>query len=215
MFSAVRRGTFTVYAVLAVALAPHGAYGQAPAPSAAPQASPAPAPAVGLFPGLGGPLIPGVCLLSREELIEKSKVGQAATARLKVIAGQAESSLKAEQSRLENRQKADQAKGATMTPDQIQAERAALQRRGQALQAEFSERGRQVEVTRAKAYLRVLAAAEPFVADAYGARKCGLLLSRETALGGNFAGDLTADVIAAFDAKGAPISFDLEPPAAR
>jgi Skp family chaperone for outer membrane proteins len=216
MFPVARRGGLAAFALI---LGPLGAHGQttpaAPVPAApapAPAAPPAPAgPPVGLFPGLGGPLVPGVCLLSREELIEKSKVGQAATARLKAIAVQVEASLRAEDARLVARKKADQAKGATMTPEQIQAEGAAQQRRGQALQQEFGERGHQVEATRAKAYLRILAAAEPYVADAYSARKCGLLLSRETALGGNFADDLTAEVIAAYDAKGSPISFELEP----
>jgi Skp family chaperone for outer membrane proteins len=165
------------------------------------------------IPGLVGAVVPGVCLLSREDLVGRSKVGEAATARLKVLAAQVQTALDAEKARLEARGKALEAKRATLTPQQFQTEGLAVNRRAQSLQAEFTERGRQIEVTRAKAYAQVLDEARPLVADAFTAHKCGLLVTREAALGGNFANDLTPEVLAAFDAKGAPISFDLEPPA--
>jgi Skp family chaperone for outer membrane proteins len=192
-----------VLAALA-AIAPSLAMAQTAAPDAAPPQT---------IPGLAGPVVPGVCLLSREDLIGRSKVGLAATARLKVLAAQVQSALDAEKARLEARGKALEAKRAALTPQQFQTEGLAINRRAQALQTEFTERGRQIEVTRAKAYAQVLDAARPLVADAFTSHKCGLLLAREAALGGNFANDLTPEVLTAFDAKGAPISFDLQPPA--
>ncbi len=198
-------------ACLAIMALASGARAQAPAASATPPVSPAPSAAT--IPGLTGPAVAGVCLLSRDELIGHSKVGLAATARLRSLAGQVQTNLDAEKARLEARGKALEAKRATLTPQQFQAEGLALQKRAQALQAEFTERGRQIEATRASAYAQVLQATYPLVATAFTAHKCGLLLAREAALGGDFSNDLTPEVLAAFDAKGVPIAFDLAPPA--
>jgi Skp family chaperone for outer membrane proteins len=195
---------------LAASLAgPISAGAQTPAPAGA---APGPAGAAPLA-GLSGPPIAGVCLLSRDDLIGKSKVGQAATARLKTLAAQAQASVDAEKARLEARGKALEAKRATLTPEQFQTEGLAIQRRAQALQTDVGVRERQIEVTRVRAYGHVLAAAQPFVATAFAAHKCGLLFAREAALGGNFDNDLTPEVLATFDAKGTPISVELEPAA--
>jgi Skp family chaperone for outer membrane proteins len=175
-------------------------------PSAAP--TPAPAATVG---GLTGPLVPGVCLLSRDDLIMKSKVGEAAVARLKTLASHAQASIDAEKTHLEASGKALSAKRATLTQQQFEAEAATLQRRAQNLQVNVSLRERQIELTRNRAYAQVLGAAQPFVATAFAAHKCGLLFAREAALGGNFGNDLTPDVLTAFDAKGTPITIELAP----
>jgi Skp family chaperone for outer membrane proteins len=183
------------------------AIAQTPPPAGA---APSPA-ATAPINGLSGPEVPGVCLLSRDDLIGKSKVGQAATARLKTLAAQAQASVDAEKARLEARGKALEAKRATLTPEQFQTEGLAIQRRAQALQTDVGVRERQIEVTRVRAYGRVLEASQPFVATAFAAHKCGLLFAREAALGGNYGNDLTPEVLAAFDAKGTPISVELEP----
>lgn len=175
-----------------------------------PSAVPAPAPATTVG-GLTGPLVPGVCLLSRDELIAKSKVGEAAVARLKVLATHAQASIDAEKARLEASGKALSAKRATLTQPQFEAEAAALQRRAQNLQGDVTLRERQIEVTRNRAYAQVLEAAQPFVATAFAAHKCGLLFAREAALGGNYGNDLTSEVLTAFDAKGTPITVELAP----
>jgi Skp family chaperone for outer membrane proteins len=175
-----------------------------------PPAAPAPAPAATVG-GLTGPLVPGVCLLSRDDLIAKSKVGEAAVARLKVLASHAQASIEAEKAHIEASGKALSAKRATLTQQQFETEAAALQRRAQNLQVDVTTRERQIELTRNHAYAQVLEAAQPFVAGAFAAHKCGLLLAREAALGGNFGNDLTPEVVATFDAKGTPITVELAP----
>jgi Skp family chaperone for outer membrane proteins len=182
----------------------------------------APAPAVGaptVPTGLAaapsaanGPVVPGVCLLSQEALIGRSKVGQAATARLRELASQVQANLNAEKARLEARGKALNAKRATLTPLQLQAQGQALTQSGEALQAKAAERSQQIEATKTRAFNQVLQQAQPFIAPAYASHGCGLLLARETVLSGNMANDLTAEVIASLDAKASPISFELEPP---
>jgi Skp family chaperone for outer membrane proteins len=199
--------------VAVTALAGPAAWAAPPTAPAAPPAVVAPptaAPAPPANPR--GPLVPGVCLLSQEMLIGQSKIGQAATARLRDLTQQAQANLTAEKARLEARGKALEAKRATLTPLQLQAQGQALNQRAQALQAEAGERSQQIDATKTRAYNLVLKQAEPFIAEAYAAHACGLLFARETLLTGNLGNDLTAEVLAALDAKATPVTFDLEPP---
>jgi len=203
----------------AIVLAAPAVRAQAPAASAtpappappAPAAAPAPVAAVAAPPAKG-PLVPGVCLLSEETLIARSKVGQAATARLRELAGQVQANLNAEKARLEARGKALGEKRATLTPLQIQAQSQALNQRVQSLQTEAGERSAQIDATKTRAFGRVIQTAQPYISQAYAAHGCGLLFAREAVLTGNLGNDLTDEVLAALDAKATPITFDLEPP---
>ena len=182
------------------------------APAGRAQTPPAPAtPTAALPPLSNGPLVAGVCLFSQEAVVTRSKVGQAATARLRDLAQQVQSTINAEKARIEARGKALQAKRATMTPLQMQAEGQALNARVQALQAQAGERAQQIDATKTKAYGEVLREAQPFIVQAYGAHGCGLLFAREAVLTGNLGNDLTGEVLAQLDAKGTPVTFDLEP----
>ena len=197
----------TSLSLLASASAQAQSSAAAPAVTA-PAATPAPA-APPAAP-TRGPLIAGVCLLSQEALIAQSKTGQAATARLRELAQQVQTSLTAEKTRLEARAKALDAKRATLTPLQLQSQGLALNQAGQALQAKAGERSQEIEATKNRAFGLVLQQAQPFIAQAYAAHTCGLLFGREAVLTGNLGNDLTAEVIAALDAKGTPVTFDLE-----
>ena len=181
-------------------------------PSAPVATTSPPAPAAAAAPALAnGPLVAGVCLLSQEALVTRSRIGQAATARLRDLAQQAQANINAEKAHIEARGKALQAKRATLTPMQLEAEGKALNAKVQALQAQASERAQQIDATKSRAYAEVLHEAQPFIVQAYGAHACGLLLAREAALTGNMGNDLTGEVLAALDAKGTPVTFDLEP----
>ncbi len=179
---------------------------------AASQPATAPAQPPAAAPSLSGPLVPGVCLLSQQVLIADSKVGQAANARLRSLAQQAQTSLDAEKANIEKKERALNAQRGTLAPAQLQAQAQALNRNIQALQAEAAERSRQIDATRAKALGGILQQAQPYIAQAYATHACGLLVSREAVLGGNLTNDLTPEVLAALDAKAVPVPFDLEPP---
>jgi Skp family chaperone for outer membrane proteins len=181
---------------------------------AASEAVSAPASAAAPSSPLTGPLVPGVCLLSQQGLIGRSQVGAAANARLRSLAEQVEAGLDADKAGLERRANALNAERATLTPAQFQAKAQALNQRGQAIQAEAAERTRQLEATRQKAYGLILQEAQPYIAQAFTAHGCGLLVSREAVLGGNMANDLTPEVLVALDAGATPVAFELEPPAA-
>ena len=168
-------------------------------PVAAQQAAPAPA--------LGGPAIPGVCLLSREAVFANAAVGKAASARIAELTRAAQAEVDQQRAPLEAEAKALAALGQdTKTKER----RDALATRWQALQGQAAHGSREIEATRAKALARVADEAQPVIAKVYAAHKCGLLFDRGAALGGNFSNDLTADVVTALDAKITTISFGRE-----
>ena len=172
----------------------------APAPVTAPVA-----------PALTGPLVPGICLLSQQGIISRAKIGVAASARLEQLTHASQTEFNGEKASLEARAKALSAKRATLPPAQLQAQGQALNQRYQALQTQAAVRSGQLDATRAKATARVIDAAQPFVAQAFAAHGCGLLLAREAVLGGNLGNDLTGEVVTAMDAKATPITVELEP----
>ncbi|HEX7759545.1 MAG TPA: OmpH family outer membrane protein [Caulobacteraceae bacterium] len=160
---------------------------------------------------LGGAPIAGLCMLSQQEVLTRAKVGQAATARLQVLAQQAQNEVTAERGPIDADAKALQAQRATLKPADFQEKQNALQGRAQALQQKANVRTRQIELTRQKALARISVDAQPVIAAVYKAHNCGLLVDRGSVLGGNMSNDLTAGVIDALDAKITTITFDREP----
>jgi Skp family chaperone for outer membrane proteins len=159
---------------------------------------------------LGGPALPGVCLLSQQAVLTNAKIGLAATARLKQIAEQVQSEVNAARSPLEAEAQALQAQRASLKPADLQARQQSLSARAQALQQTVNQRQREIEATRQKALARIANEAQPVIAAAYKARNCGLLFDRNSVLGGNMAGDLTPAVVQGLDAKISTITFERE-----
>lgn len=184
--------TLTVAAVLAAAAAPAAAQtiGGAPGQRQTPEAQP-----------LGGPLVPGVCLLSREAVFANAAAGRAASARLQEITQQAQAEIDAVRQSLEAEAQAFEAQAASLSEAQRNAQQQALMQRLQALQAQAAHSGQEVEATRAAAMTQIANAAQPVIAEVYASKSCGLLFDRGSALGGNFGNDLTAGVVAALDAR--------------
>ena len=159
---------------------------------------------------LDGPLIPGVCVLSRDGVLANAKVGQAVTARLRVLAQEAQAEINAERQPLEAEFTALQAESAKLTLAQRQAREQALTTRLQPVQAKATLRGQEIEATRTKALQRVSAEIQPVVVTAYGQRKCGLLIDRTAVIGGNMGNDLTQAVIQGLDARISTMTFNRE-----
>lgn len=160
-------------------------------------------------PMLGGPQVPGVCLLSQQAVLANAKVGMAATARLKQIADAANAELAAARAPIEADAKTLQAQQASLKPADLQVRRQALEARVQTLQQIAEQRRREIEATREKALAQIATDVQPVIAEVYKSHGCGLLVDRNSVLGGNMAGDLTAAVVQGLDAKVATIAFDL------
>lgn len=165
-------------------------------PAAAQQAQP-----------LGGPVIPGVCLLSREAVFANAAAGKAASARLQELAAAAQTEIETERQPLEAQLRALEGQ-----PDNAARRQRAetLAGQWQALQQKAAHASQEVEATRVKAMERIANEAQPAIAQVYAAKSCGLLLDRNSALGGNFANDLTAEVVQALDARLSTITFERE-----
>lgn len=168
-------------------------------------------------PPVGGPLVPGVCLISREAIYANALVGKAATARLQQLAQAAQAEVDAERKPVDAELKTFQTDMPKLTADQRAQREQALAAKLQPVQAKAQQRGREIEATRVRALERISNEAQSVIAQVYAQKKCGLLLDRNTVLGGNFGNDLTADVVRGLDAKIQTIAFEREilPPPAR
>lgn len=175
----------------------------AAASTASAQSAQTPAPAA----PLGGPVVPGVCLLSREAVFANAAVGRAATARLAELSTAAQAEIAAERAPLEA--EAGALQGLPETPENMTRAQAFAQR-WQALQQKADHTAREIEATRQAVLARISTEAQPVIAEAYRARTCGLLFDRNTALGGNFANDLTAAVVEGLDRRITTLAFDRE-----
>lgn len=169
-------------------------------------AAPAAQPAQAAQP-LGGPVVAGVCLLSREAIFANAAVGKAASTRLAELTRAAQAEVDAQRTPLETEAKALEGQSDTAANKQ---KREYLATRWQALQLQAAHTSREIEATRAKALERIANEAQPMIAQVYTAKKCGLLFDRGAALGGNFANDLTADVVRALDGRIQTITFERE-----
>lgn len=159
---------------------------------------------------LVGPLVPGVCVLSRDAVLANAKVGLAANARLLELSKQAQAEIDAERAPIETELKALEAQKASLTPAQLEERGKPLAARWDALQRKAALRGREIEATRAKALGGIANQAQPVIAQVYASRKCGLLFTREAMMGGNPGADLTAAVVQGLDARITTITFPRE-----
>lgn len=175
-----------------------------------PQAQIQPPVAAAAGQGLGGPVVPGVCLISREAVLANSKVGIAAAARVRQLTQEAQAEVDAERKPLEAQAATLQAQAATLTADQRRAQEKALSEKFAPIQAKAELRSREIERTRAKAIDTIAAQTQPVIAAVYKQHNCGLLFDRAVALGGNFGNDLTIEVVRALDARITTIDFKRE-----
>lgn len=159
---------------------------------------------------LGGPLIAGVCLLSREAIFANAAVGKAATARLQELTRAAQAEVDAQRQPIEAEARTLEGQRTSLPADQFRQRQEALAQRLQGLQRQAAHVSREIEATRAKALERISTEAQPVIVSAYRAKNCGLLFDRGTVLGGNFGNDLTADVVRGLDARIQTISFERE-----
>jgi Skp family chaperone for outer membrane proteins len=160
---------------------------------------------------LGGNPVPGVCMLSREAVFAQSKVGQAASERLKQLATQQQTLLEGQRKPLDTDIQAFQQKAGSLTEAQRQQQGQALQQRMQSYQAQVNQVGERIQLTRAKVMQQIGEQAQPVIASSYASHHCGLLLNRDAVLGGNTSNDLTADVVRGLDGRISTLSFNLEP----
>jgi outer membrane protein len=162
-----------------------------------------------------GPPITGLCVFSNEAALGTSAVGKAAATRLQQLRAQASAELSGEQASLQEDIKAFQAKRASLTQDQIQAQGAPLEERAQALNQKATQRQRELEYTAQHARVRVDQAMEPLVRAVFEERHCSVLLNGDSVMAANPAMDITSAVVTRLNATMSTITFDRETPPAQ
>lgn len=160
---------------------------------------------------LGGKVVPGVCMLSREAVVAQSKVGKAARARLQQLAGQARDQLQKDREPLQKDIQAFQSKASSLSKAEREKQQNALEQRMKAFRSRAQELSERVQLTRSQVFHRISKDVDPVIASVYTRKGCGLLLDRDSVLGGNLSNDLTADVVAGLDKKISTIHFNLAP----
>jgi Skp family chaperone for outer membrane proteins len=178
-------------------------------PAAAQTAPVQTAPAAAAQP-LGGPVVAGVCLLSREAIFANAKVGLAATARLKELAQQAENEIEADSKPLQAEIQTLQSQRATLKPADLQKRQEGLAQKQQVVQQKAQQRNQELELTRQKALRQISDQTQPVIAQVYKTKNCGLLIDRNTVMGGNMSNDLTEAVVQGLDGKITTITFNRE-----
>jgi Skp family chaperone for outer membrane proteins len=150
---------------------------------------------------LGGPVIPGLCVLSRQAVFDASQVGKTANAKYKEFRDGAQAFVNAEQAKLVADAKALDSQKGFLAPVQFQDRQQDLAKRLQALRLVAAQDSRDLEATRQDVVVRISKEAQPMIAQVYKDKGCGLLVSRDAIMAGNPAMDITAAVVAALDAK--------------
>ncbi len=159
---------------------------------------------------LGGTAVAGVCLLSQQEVFRSSKAGKAAIERLRFLTEQAKAEIETDRAPLNTDIEKFNSEQAKLSEAQRGERRKALADRLKPIEEKAALRQRELEATQIKVTGRLAGEFEALVAQAYKQRNCGLLVDRNSILGGNLTNDLTPAVIQALDAKLTTITFDRE-----
>ena len=160
--------------------------------------------------GLGGPEVPGVCLLSREAIYANAAVGKAASKRLQQLSAEAQAEIETERKPIDVELQAFRAALADLDAQQRQQRDRDLSAKLRPIQEKAELRAREIEVTREKVMQRIADEAQSVIKSVYERRNCGILFDRNSVLGGNFTNDLTASVVQELDVKISTIQFDRE-----
>jgi outer membrane protein len=180
------------------ALAAASSVGAAPPPAAPPAAA-----------IRQGPVIPGYCVFSLNEVIGGSKVGQAVVARLKVLGSQVNAELQPEADAI---RRDDQALQAAGNDAAAQSKRAALEQRFAAFQRKEQQRQQEMQATQQKQFGVVLKELDPIIRDLYQQRTCSVLIDGDQ--GGvrlvNPAMNLSPQAVTGLDARIQTLTFDRE-----
>lgn len=150
---------------------------------------------------MGGPVVAGVCLLSREAVFTHAAVGKDATAQLQKLLADAQAEADRGQARLDAELERLGLRKPGLQVDQLSATQKKALQDAQAAQLQAAQRSRSIEANRAKAIEQISTMAQPIITQVYTRRGCGLLLDRSAVLAGNMSNDITADVVAALDAS--------------
>jgi len=188
--------TVALAAIASMALA----QARAPAPAAAPAAAPV----------AEGPPIPGMCIISMNQAISASTVGQYVTTRLNQITAQVKSELSPENTAIETDGRALEAARPTLDAATFQTRAQALQTRINTLRQKADLRQREVQATEQKAVNRIAQELDPVVRGLYQQKRCSILVDKGSVINANRDMDMTTQAIAGLNGRIQQFAFERE-----
>jgi Skp family chaperone for outer membrane proteins len=194
--------TLLLTGLAGLALIPAGSAVSATAPGAAPAETPI----------AQGPPIPGYCVVSTNEVIGGSKVGQAVLARLKVLASQVNAELQPEADSIRTDERALEAQQASTDAATLQAKRANLELRVANFEKREQQRQQEMQATQQKQFAVIAKELNPVMITLYQQQHCSILVDGDA--GGvriaNPAMDLSRSAITGLDGRIQTLTFDRE-----
>lgn len=157
---------------------------------------------------LGGPAIPGLCVLSRQGVFDLSQVGKSASAQFKTMRDSTQGAVNAEQAKIVADAKVLEGQKSSLAAEQYQARQQDLAKRLQGLRQTAAQDSRDLEATRKDAVEKIWKDAQPLIAAAYKEKHCGVLVSRDAIMAGNPVMDITPSVVRGLDAKVTTIAVE-------
>jgi outer membrane protein len=177
---------------------------------AATSALSAPAAAAAPPPIAQGPAIPGMCVLSINQAISTSTVGRYVSERMNQIVAQVKAELGPEDTAIATEGRALEAARPTLAAATFQSRAEALQGRVNALRQKADLRQREVQATEQKSINRIAQELDPVARQLYQARRCSILVNKESVMIANPEMDLTTQAVAGLNARIQQFAFDRE-----
>jgi Skp family chaperone for outer membrane proteins len=162
-----------------------------------------------------GPPTPGICFLSRERVLDQTKAGAIANARLAGFSQAIERELAGERAAIAADANVLQIQKPVIDEAIYQRRAGALALRAQAFDTLQATRADQIARTRAQVTARILGETARGLAAVIAERGCSAVLEASGAYAVNPRMDLTTEVIEGLDRRMPTIAFDLEPARSR
>jgi outer membrane protein len=157
-----------------------------------------------------GPPIPGFCILSVNQAISTSTVGQYVHSRMEQIVAQVKAELGPEDTAIANDGRALEAQAASLDQATRQQRYGALQQRANALREKADLRQREVQATEQKALNRMAQELDPIARQIYQQKHCSVLADKGSIIIANPDMDITPQAVAGLNAKIQQFPFDRE-----
>lgn len=145
-----------------------------------------------------GPVVPGLCVVSRQQVLGTSQVGRYAAQQLQQIQNQVNTELTTAQQAAETEARNLQAQRAT-SGDQAFA--TAVNGLNQRLEQLLSVRSQEVQVTSQQVEQKLNEELTPVIIDAFNARNCSVLLDSDAVLMRGDSYDISNDVVTRLNAR--------------
>jgi Skp family chaperone for outer membrane proteins len=162
-----------------------------------------------------GPPTAGICFLSRERVLDQSKAGVAANARLAMFSRAVDQELAGERTAIAADANVLQIQKPVIDEAVYQQRAGALALRAQSFDALQSTRNDQIARTRTEVTARILSETARGLAAIISERGCSAVLESSGAYAVSPRMDLTAEVLAGLDTRLPTITFELEQPRPR